>query len=269
MTDKRFSRDGITLAYDDTGSGPFVGYAHGLFISRRMEAWLRLADLAAVRQAHRFVQYDARGHGVSGGRPVADDYRWDRLAGDLLALLDELDQHEPVDFIGASMGTGTLLWAAVSAPRRFRRLVLTLPSTAWQTRPAQAKQYLTLAEVAETQGKDEVTALLSSAPPPPVFAERFAELAESPEPPPAALPDNPAELLPWVLRGAAASDYPDPDAVAGLTHPTLILAEVGDPGHPESTAERLHELIPDSEVRFARTLADMRGWGRLIADFLA
>jgi hypothetical protein len=61
--------------------------------------------------------------------------------------------------------------------------VLTLPSTAWQTRPARAAQYRELAAVAETEGKDAVIARLTGNSPPPVLAERFAELAASPEAP--------------------------------------------------------------------------------------
>ncbi len=76
------------------------------------------------------------------------------------------------------------------------------------------------------------------------------------------------DLLPSVLRGAAASDLPSPDAIAALDHPTLLLAWVGDPGHPESTAERLDELLPNSELQVAAQLKDMFGWSAAITDFL-
>jgi len=104
--------------------------------------------------------------------------------------------------------------------------------------------------------------------PPPVLAERFAELADSPEAPPSMLPDISSELLPWVMRGAADSDYPDPEAVSALAQPVLILAEAGDPGHPESTARRLHELLPQSELHIANHLPEMRAWGERIDAFL-
>ena len=76
------------------------------------------------------------------------------------------------------------------------------------------------------------------------------------------------ELLPSVLRGAAASDLPPTDAIARLDHRSLVLAWVGDPGHPESTAERLHELLPNSELLVARKLDDLFTWSATIADFL-
>lgn len=101
-----------------------------------------------------------------------------------------------------------------------------------------------------------------------MLAERFAELADSPEAPPATLPDISSELLPWVMRGAADSDYPDPEAVSALAQPVLILAEAGDPGHPESTARRLHELLPQSELHIANHLPEMRAWGERIDAFL-
>ena len=71
-----------------------------------------------------------------------------------------------------------------------------------------------------------------------------------------------------MLRGAAASDLPSPDAIAALDHPALLLAWAGDPGHPESTAERLHELLPNSELRVAGELKDLFGWSAAITDFL-
>lgn len=150
MADQHMECDGAAIAYEINGEGPLVGYAHGLFISRRMERWLRLVDWTPVRRGRRFLEYDARGHGLTGGRPVGDDYVWSNLARDLLAFVDTFSPGDPIDFIGASMGTGTLLWSAVTAPHRFKRLVLTLPSTAWQTRPAQAAQYRELTAVAET-----------------------------------------------------------------------------------------------------------------------
>ena len=268
MADQHMECDGAALAYEINGEGPPVGYAHGLFVSRRMERWLRLADWTAVRRGRRFLEYDARGHGLTGGRLVSDDYVWPNLARDLLAFADILSPGDPVDFIGASMGTGTLLWSAVTAPHRFKRLVLTLPSTAWQTRPAQAVFYRELAAIAETDGKDAVIARLTGDSPPPVLAERFAELADSPEAPPSTLPDISSELLPWVIRGAADSDYPDPEAVSALAQPVLILAEAGDPSHPESTARRLHELLPQSELHIASHLPEMRAWGDRIDAFL-
>ena len=72
-------------------------YAHGLFGSRRSEDWSgqwRFApEWAASR---RVVRYDARGHGSSGGRERPEDYQWDNLSGDLLALLDQVGATEPV-----------------------------------------------------------------------------------------------------------------------------------------------------------------------------
>jgi len=80
--------------------------------------------------------------------------------------------------------------------------------------------------------------------------------------------DIPDELLPSVLRGAAASDLPAPEAIAALEHRALVLAWAGDPGHPESTAERLHELLPASELQVARELTDLFTWSATIAEFL-
>lgn len=104
--DQHLECDGAAIAYEINGEGPLVGYAHGLFISRRMERWLRLVDWTPVRRGRRFLEYDARGHGLTGGRLVSDDYVWSNLARDLLAFVDTHSPDDPVDFIGASMGTG-------------------------------------------------------------------------------------------------------------------------------------------------------------------
>ena len=48
MADQHMECDGAAIAYEINGEGPPVGYAHGLFVSRRMERWLRLVDWTAV-----------------------------------------------------------------------------------------------------------------------------------------------------------------------------------------------------------------------------
>ena len=71
-----------------------------------------------------------------------------------------------------------------------------------------------------------------------------------------------------VLRGAGNSDLPNETAVSSITVPTLILAWTGDPGHPVSTALRLHELIPSSQLSIAESVAKYLAWGQLAAEFL-
>ena len=274
----------VVLAYDEVGDGPPVVYAHGLTSSRRSEDAWTLTDWSPVVAAgRRLVRYDARGHGESTGRPRYTDYTWPYLAGDLLALVDHIsgpgpgpgqdpDQEPepgpgpgsgsnpaPVDVIGASMGCGTLLHAAIRHPERFGRLVLVIPSTAWETRPMAAAANRAAADIIERNGLDSFLAAVKDLPLAPVPAQ-------APGTPP--LPDITESLYPHVMRGSAATDLPDPDVLRALEHPALILTWAGDPGHPVSTAEKLKDLLPNAWLHVSDDYADATTWGERAAAFL-
>ncbi|MBT2479753.1 alpha/beta fold hydrolase [Streptomyces sp. ISL-94] len=258
VTEGRFRHRGAELVYDDAGHGPLAVYAHGGFASQANEDRMGLFVWTPVLDAgRRLVRYDARAHGRSTGEPVATDYTYASLADDLLALLGHLGAAEPVDGIGASMGCGTLLHAAVRAPDRFSRLILLIPPTAWATREAYARANRSAADTVEREGVEAWQAAKNSRP-------RPAVVADVPE-----LPPTPEErVLPSVLRGLALADLPEPAAIAGLRHPALILAWADDPGHPRATADILAGCLPDAQLRVARTRAEVGTWGERIAEFL-
>ena len=250
---------GTRIAYDDEGSGPLVVRFHGLTGSRAADdATGAFAPGPLIRAGRRVVRYDARGHGRSGGGKAESEYAWPNLARDLLGLLDVLGVDNAVSGIGSSMGTATLLHAVTLAPDRFDRLVLTCPPTAWAARAAQAGVYRAGALFVERNGKAAFLRGRRAQP-------RPAVLAEAPEGP----VDIDEALLPTVLRGAAASDLPAPEAIAAIRRPTLILAWDGDPAHPVATAERLHDLIPGSALSVARTPGELRSWGDRTTGFLS
>jgi pimeloyl-ACP methyl ester carboxylesterase len=262
MTDGTLERPGATLSYElHDGARPTVVQLHGLSSSRGSEAAAGFFDWSPVAAAgRRLVRYDARGHGRSTGRAEPADYAWPHLAEDLLALLDELAPGEAVDAIGVSMGVGTLLHAVTQQPARFRRLVLVIPPTAWATRAAQGDGYRQMADLAEQQGVDALVRAMSAFGTLPLLEEGGWNFA-----PP---PDIPADLLPDVFRGAAATDFPSEDAIAAIRQPVLLRPWAGDPGHPVSTSERLHELLPDSTLEVMSAPDDLRGLGARVVDFL-
>jgi 3-oxoadipate enol-lactonase len=255
---------GARLGWSSTGHGPLVVFAHGLGGDRWFLERAGMLDWSAIpRAGRRLVRFDARAHGVSTGgedptRP--DHYTWAELARDFLELACNIDvSGSPIDAIGASMGTGTLLHAAVQAPHRFRRLVLSAPPTAWQSRAAQAGTYEQAASLVERQGREAFEAVLAQTPVPPVFAN----LTQGP------LRLSVAQaLLPSVLRGAAQSDLPPLPVLATLQVPTLLLAWGGDPVHPVSTAQQLAETLPAARLHVADTPEQLRGWGGVAAAFL-
>jgi len=259
------------------GSGqPFV-WTHGFTSSIAGEDALGMDALFRDLPGTRVVRYDARGHGRSApARDVAAG-AWSALASDLLELSGALGLERPVAG-GASMGTATTLHAAVRAPGAFQALVLVVPPTAWETRKAQADLYLAGAGLVEARGVEAYVEITRKALQSRLMPGLTPELQER------ILADmraRKAEDLARMLRGAAASDLPDPAALRGLGMPVLVLAIEGDAGHPLSTAERLVELLPNAELRVVAdmaALASARGdlarfltapgarWGRVRAD---
>lgn len=247
------------LALTDTGSGTAFFWGHGLTSSRAQDGRNQMFDWDRLAARHRVVRWDARGHGDSGGRPEPDDYRWDNLGRDLLALADVVGIERFVAG-GVSMGAATALHAAVAAPERIAGIVLALAPTAYETRSAQAAPYGAGADLVAHQGVGAYVVRVNAEPVPEILS-RVADLYRF-------APAVDEELLPAVLRGAAASDLPRPEAVAGLSQPTLLLAWDTDPGHPVSTAARLAEVLPHAELVVARRLRDVGSWTDRVEAFL-
>ncbi|UTM38326.1 alpha/beta hydrolase [Rhodococcus pyridinivorans] len=246
----------LDVELSDEGGHPVV-QLHGLTSSRHRDRLMDL-DLGRGLSGTRLLRYDARGHGHSTGRAVPEDYRWSVLADDLLRLLDHYFPGERVHGVGPSMGTGTLLHAAVKDPERFSSLTLLVPATAWATRAAKAAEYRAAADLIEQQGLAAFLTRDLNAPRPPATVDA-----------PDTVPDVTEELLPSLFRGAALSDLPDPEAVSGIDIPVTVLAWIDDPAHPVSTAEALMGLLPHAKLEIAYTPADLAQWPSILCEDVA
>lgn len=251
----RFSVSGAELDVDIAGTnGLPVVQLHGLTSSTAND---RL-DLAHDVRGARILSYDARGHGRSSGRTVPEDYRWETLAEDLLELLDHYFPGEQVYGVGTSMGTGTLLHAAVVDRNRFCGLALSAPPTAWETRAMQGDFYRDTAALIESQGLDPFIELAKDAPRPPALADYpFTEPAVA------------EDIFPSVLRGAALTDLPDREDIAQITVRSVILPWSDDPTHPLSTAESLASIMPNASMSVAHNPTERDTWRGIVADRVA
>lgn len=92
----------INIYYEDLGKGKPVVFIHGWPLSGSMWEY-QVTQLP--QQELRCITYDRRGFGNSD-RPF-DGYDYNTLAGDLKALLDELDLND-VTLVGFSMGGGEI-----------------------------------------------------------------------------------------------------------------------------------------------------------------
>ena len=247
------------------GRGRALVWTHGFTSSIDAEDATGMAALWRGLPDLHLVRYDARGHGRSApGRDEAAQ-AWSALGGDLLELVSRLGLERPVAG-GASMGTATTLHAAVRAPGAFSGLVLVIPPTAWETRKAQADLYRGAAALAEARGVAAYVEIMRESlreRPMPGFSEEMQERVF------ADLGAMSAPDLARNMRGAAASDLPDPAQIRRLDLPTLIIATRGDPGHPLSTAEKLAELLPRAELVVLDDLLQLPSARGALARFLA
>jgi pimeloyl-ACP methyl ester carboxylesterase len=119
--------DGLRIAVLDwggaSGARPLIllhpnGFCAGLFdpIARRL----------AAGGAFRPVGVDLRGHGGTDKPEPPDPYHYERMAGDVIAVLDDLG-FDDVDIVGGSLGGGVAVHVDRTQPGRARRLMLCEP----------------------------------------------------------------------------------------------------------------------------------------------
>jgi pimeloyl-ACP methyl ester carboxylesterase len=123
------SFDGIEIAYESWGGMsplPAVLLHHG-FIANANINWVRPGIVEALTQAgRRVVALDARGHGASGKPYDPAFYGEDKMARDLMQLIDLVvadTGQSVVDLVGYSMGAIVSLITA-TLDSRIRRLVV-------------------------------------------------------------------------------------------------------------------------------------------------
>lgn len=237
-----------------------VVWAHALHSSVAHEDELGLFDWQPVSSVARLVRYDSRGHGQADPHYEERACRWSALVDDMLYAAPQ----GPFVAGGIGMGAVTAIYAALRARRRIQGLVLAQVPAAWQARQGESEALRAAARLVETRG---VSSYLES-------VGRDRRGGSLPEPLPGMLARRhmvrtDLRALPAILRGAAASDLPTREEIAGLCVPTLILAVADDPAHPVDTAETLARSMVMSELVVSETAEGMREWPGLIADFVS
>jgi pimeloyl-ACP methyl ester carboxylesterase len=171
---------------------------------------------------------------------------------------------------GLGQGAATALHAALQAAGRAQALVLVAPPPIWDKREAVPEVYERRARRAALPISQFVGGLAPSRPEellPRWLIERDPEkYRQSPE----ALAGMSGRTLAAILRGAAASDLPTREVLAGSLRdvPALIIAWADDPAHPAWSAEELRLHLPKSELFVAKTPADFETIPQRIRGFI-
>jgi pimeloyl-ACP methyl ester carboxylesterase len=110
-------RSGLTLHYQQVGSGPDLVMVHGL--TGNLAVW-HLHLVPALCDQFRILTYDLRGHGYSD-KP-ASGYSADDMAADLIELLDARGIDRAA-VVGHSFGADVGLYCALLHPERVAHIV--------------------------------------------------------------------------------------------------------------------------------------------------
>jgi pimeloyl-ACP methyl ester carboxylesterase len=230
--------DGVTLDGEEAGEGSPVVLLHGLTATRR---YVVMGSKALERAGYRVVLYDARAHGQSSG---ADEYTYDALAQDLLAVLDDrgLDK---ATLAGASMGAHTITRFALEHPDRVSALVIMTPAYAPDRDPG-LDRWDRLAEGLREGGVEGFVEAYGTPNVPEKWHETINRVLHQ-RLSAHAHPDALADALSAVPRSRPFEAWED---LAQIEAPTVIVAsrDEVDPEHPFAVGERYAEAIPNARL---------------------
>jgi pimeloyl-ACP methyl ester carboxylesterase len=227
------------LSGEEAGEGVPVVLLHGLTATRR---YVVMGSKNLERGGHRVVMYDARGHGRS---QPGDEYSYEALAADLLAVLDDRGIDRAV-LAGASMGAHTIVRFALDHPERAAALVLITPAFDPEAADRGLDRWDALSRGLREGGVDG-------------FLEAYGEPR---------VPESLRDTVKTVVR-QRLSAHEHPEAVADairdvprtqafeswddlsqLGVPVTVVAsrDEADPDHPYATGERYAQAIPGARL---------------------
>jgi 3-oxoadipate enol-lactonase len=231
--------DGVRLHYEAIGrkSTEPVLMIQGLGADKTM--WNLQRFVFASR--YRTIALDNRGAGRSDKPP--GPYQLEQMAEDALLVLDHAGV-ESAHVIGASMGGAIAQLIAVNHPERVRSLVLAC--TACRNHPWREELLREWARVAADEG---MGALARAASPWVIGPRSFRRLA-----PalgwlgPLALMRPPHSFVAQVRALLDAGHQQDPEMLAGVAAPTLVVVGNQDVLTPRADSEELAERITGAEL---------------------
>ncbi|MBW8296555.1 alpha/beta hydrolase [Sphingopyxis sp.] len=215
------ARDGVRLAWRETGEGRPLVLLHGLFSSGEVN-WIKFGTAARVAaEGYRIIMPDLRVHGSSGAPHDEEFYPPDVLVRDLEDLVAQLALTD-FDLGGFSLGARTSVRAVVAgmAPRRLILGGMGLAGLAgWQRRGAFFQRAIAEYETAK-RGDDTWLSIQFMKT---MKVDRIAA----------------AHLL------DSFTDTP-PEALAAVTMPVLVVCGTDD--HDNGSAPELVAALADAEL---------------------
>jgi pimeloyl-ACP methyl ester carboxylesterase len=122
-TSRMFRSGAVEIAYLDEGSGDPIVLIHG-FASTKEVNWVHPGWVTTLTRAgRRVIALDNRGHGASTKFYDSAAYHTEKMAGDVVALLDHL-RIATADLMGYSMGARIAAFCALLHPARVRSVTL-------------------------------------------------------------------------------------------------------------------------------------------------
>lgn len=237
--------DGVKLAGEESGAGPAIVLLHGLTATRR---YVVMGSRLLERSGLRVISYDARGHGRSAPAPDHGAYGYERLAHDLMTVLNALGIDRVV-LAGASMGAHTIVRFALEHPERVTALGLITPSydpAADTTGPDAFADWDALARGLRDGGVEGFLAAYDFAPVPDAWRATVETVVRQR----LSAHDHP-EAVADALRAVPRSrPFERLEELTGIEAPTLVIAsrDEADPGHPLAVSERYAQAIPGARL---------------------
>jgi pimeloyl-ACP methyl ester carboxylesterase len=235
-------RAGVRLSGEEAGEGIPVVLLHGVTATRR---YVVMGSRALERGGHRVVSYDARGHGRSAPAGAPDDYGYETLTADLLAVLDDRGIDRAV-LAGASMGAHTIVRLALDHGDRVAGMVLITPAYTPEGEHSNLERWDALADGLRSGGVDGFVAAYGD----PAVPEAWRETVDKVLRQRLAAHDHPdavADALRAVPRSRPFEEWAE---LGELALPAVVVAsrDEADPGHPLSVGERWAREIPGADL---------------------
>jgi len=226
------------LKIDGEGQ-PFI-WLHGMLNSVESDSVYSLIDFESLQNQVSVVRYNYCDKSIFG------DYSWPALTNELISILDA-QKYGKVLMGGLSMGSGTVIHAAIQFPERVKALILVTPPPAWEKREKIKAVYRKIISKTDWKSIPEIlkrTIQMNQDPPEyfeknrPGTKQQLLEHRLGFEP----------QYYTQIYLGGANSDFPSREQISQINVPTLIIAHHDDPNHPLETAQELNNLIMGSEL---------------------